>query len=71
MAKVIFGCDVCSKQKPGWCWLGGADYVECPNCEGKGKIEMNEYKVRKGERLVSQAGVGVHKQLTEKLWNWN
>jgi DNA-directed RNA polymerase subunit RPC12/RpoP len=27
-------CATCAKStEPGWLWLGGTDYVQCPNCD--------------------------------------
>lgn len=32
-------CDVCRRStQPGWLWLGGGDWAECPQCAGTGKI---------------------------------
>ena len=26
-------CATCSRLEPGWIWLPGGDYVQCPNCK--------------------------------------
>lgn len=67
--KIIQPCDVCNGR--GKLWLGGADYVECPDCLATGKIEFNEYKVRKVKRTVFVPGMRGFRTLTNRLVNWN
>lgn len=38
-------CDVCSPRKPGFLWMGGNDWVECPQCVG-GLVELVEQHIK-------------------------
>lgn len=49
-------CDLCSKQKPGWLWMGGNDYVRCPQCED-GLIKGRETQVDQTRRIFLPRGV--------------
>lgn len=34
-------CDICAPStRPGLLWMRGSDWVECPQCQGTGKIEI-------------------------------
>lgn len=68
--KIVQPCDFCSKAKPGWLWLGGADYVECPDCEATGKVECIEYRVKYKEQLLIIPGAGSLRRLSNQLVNW-
>lgn len=36
----IMACDMCAKStRKGALWLGGGDWVECPNCQGTAEVE--------------------------------
>jgi len=36
-------CDLCAGgTKPGYLWLGGSDYVECPQCAGDRQMDIVE-----------------------------
>ena len=38
---LLIPCDVCSQStRRGLLWLGGGDWVECPQCVGTAKIEV-------------------------------
>jgi hypothetical protein len=48
MAKITTRCPTClhTKKAPGLLWLGGNDYVECPDCEGHpGTFIMYEERI--------------------------
>lgn len=39
-------CPTCAGSlRKGLLWLGGRDYVECPDCEGSGTFVMYEQRV--------------------------
>jgi hypothetical protein len=53
-------CDVCKGRRK--LWLGGGDYVECPNChDGKVEVIAERVRARTQERFVPQAGGGLVK----------
>lgn len=56
-------CDLCSKSsRKGLLWLGGGDWVECPDCGGTGvDVAYADYFTPK-ERTVSIAGIGTFVQ---------
>lgn len=66
--KRVIPCGLCHGKKQ--LWLGGADHVECPDCNATGRIEVNEYRVRKAERTIFIPGMMGFRTLTEKLVNW-
>lgn len=37
-------------------WLGGADYVECPQCLGTRRLVLEEHRVRARARTVFVPG---------------
>lgn len=44
-------CDVCARStERGWLWLRG-DWVQCPQCEGKGFINGLETKVEPTRKI--------------------
>jgi hypothetical protein len=47
-------CGLCNSR--GKLWLGGKDYLECPDCEGKGVVTYDETRVRTAERVTFFAG---------------
>lgn len=53
-AKHVFvRCDLCSPRRPGLLWLGGNDWVECPQCK-EGKLELVEERVEpRGKMFVA------------------
>lgn len=67
--KKVIQCGLCSGRKK--LWLGGGDYVECPDCLASGRIEMHEYKVRKAERTIFVPGMRGFRTLTNRLLNWS
>lgn len=41
--RIVVPCQRCAPSlKPGHLWLGGRDYVECPDCEGAGLFKFYE-----------------------------
>ena len=66
--KITITCGLCDGR--GKLWLGGDDYVECPDCLAKGTVVMNEYKVRKVERTIFLPGMMGFRTLTNRLVNW-
>lgn len=41
--RVTLRCDMCAGSlRPGLLWLGGKDYVECPQCGGDQKMPVVE-----------------------------
>jgi DNA-directed RNA polymerase subunit RPC12/RpoP len=45
-------CPTCQhSQKPGYLWLRGADYLECPDCGGTGRFVMYEQRVTPPTRV--------------------
>lgn len=59
--KVEAQCTLCANStRKGLLWLGGGDWLECPDCNGtgieKGYAELYHPK----ERTVSIAGVGTY-----------
>jgi DnaJ-class molecular chaperone len=48
-------CTTCKGRK--LLWLGGKDYVECPDCEGTGSILMYEEKKPPPPTRVFMPGV--------------
>lgn len=54
-------CDVCMGRRK--LWLGGGDYLECPQCDATGKVEMvaEVIKARTQERFIPMHGGGLRK----------
>ena len=49
-------CDFCRRsEKPGYLWLGGKDYVECPQCDGDQRMTILEQVVLPG-RIFAVGG---------------
>lgn len=52
--RLTLACDLCrGSSKPGYLWLGGADYVECPQCETSRKVEIVEQLYTPSRLFVS------------------
>lgn len=50
--RLFVRCDLCSPRRPGLIWLGGTDWVECPQCaQTPGKIEIVEEEVKPRGKL--------------------
>ena len=64
----VIRCALCCGR--GKLWLGGADYVECPDCAATGRVVVDEFKVRKRARTVFLPGMAGFRTLTDKLANW-
>ncbi len=58
-------CGLCEGQ--GKLWLGGKDYLECPDCGGKGVVTYDETRVRHKDRLISIPGLKPVRQLTNEI----
>jgi len=44
-------CGVCAKSvEPGWLWLGGGDYVQCPACTN-GYITGTEMRIEPTRKI--------------------
>lgn len=43
-------CTTCNGKK--LLWLGGKDYVECPDCLGLGNIEIIEERVSSTSKII-------------------
>lgn len=69
MERHLIPCGICHGRKK--LWLGGDDYVECPDCNATGKIEVREYRVRKVERTIFVPGMPGFRTLTNRLVNWS
>jgi hypothetical protein len=53
MPKISIACDVCSVRKPGFLWLGGNDWVECPQCVN-GWVEAVEQAIKpRGKAFIA------------------
>jgi hypothetical protein len=61
-------CGLCRGQ--GRLWLGGGDHVECPDCDARGRIALDEFRVRRRETLVFLPGQGSFRTLSPTLVNW-
>ncbi len=61
-------CHTCRGR--GRLWLRGADYVECPDCDARGRIVVEEFRVRKRERLTFLPGQPAFRTLSRTLVNW-
>lgn len=48
-------CDMCSGR--GKLWLSGADYLECPQCEGKRTVEVVETLMQAKTKTVFIPGL--------------
>jgi hypothetical protein len=55
--RVTLRCDLCrDSAKPGYLWLGGSDYVECPQCFTTRKVACVETLHTPG-RLFASPGL--------------
>lgn len=52
-------CPTCAgSTRKGLLWLGGDDWVECPDCQETGAVEIIAERFTPRERTVSLAGIG-------------
>jgi hypothetical protein len=58
-------CSLCEGKKQ--LWLGGKDYVECPDCNATGIITYDQTKVRKAERVIFIPGLPAVRTLTNRI----
>ena len=58
-------CSLCEGRRK--LWLGGSDYVECPDCDATGKFEYHEERVRKTERVIFIPGLPAVRTLTNRI----
>ncbi len=56
--KVEAQCGLCETR--GRLWLGGRDYLECPDCLGTGKVLIVEERYTPKERTVFVPGLRAH-----------
>jgi hypothetical protein len=57
MPKIATRCPTCrhTEKGPGLLWLGGSDYVECPDCAGTGTFVMYERRITP-KRIIAVNG---------------
>ncbi len=56
--KLELRCPTCARStRPGLLWLGGGDWVECPDCEGTTVFVMHEERVPPPPSRVFLPGV--------------
>jgi hypothetical protein len=60
--KLSVRCPTCLGK--GKLWLRGADYLECPGCEARGTIEMQQHRVQAPTRTVYIPGLRPHVETT-------
>lgn len=58
MEKFSVKCDQC--QGKGQLWLGGGDYLVCPQCEGRKTIEIHQHTMQARTRTVFIPGCKPH-----------
>lgn len=59
--KVAARCQTCADStKPGRLWLGGVDWLECPDCAGTTVVEFDESRYTPRERKVFIPGIAPH-----------
>jgi hypothetical protein len=52
-------CPTCVQStRKGLLWLGGDDWLECPDCAESGKVEIIAERFAPKERTVSLVGIG-------------
>jgi hypothetical protein len=50
-------CEGCKRStEPGWLWLGGGDWVECPLCNGRGYFVGIETRVEPTRKIFLPSG---------------
>lgn len=58
MVKIDAKCVLCRESlKPGYLWIGGKDYLECPDCNGTGRFLMIEERIQPPPTRVFLAGL--------------
>ena len=66
-------CPTCAgSTRMGLLWLGGDDWLECPDCNAIGAVEVVEERFAPVERTISVPGVGTlavprHHPVVERL----
>ena len=59
--KIEQRCELCAaSSRKGLLWLGGGDWLECPDCGGTGTAQFYADIFNPKERTVSIAGIGSH-----------
>lgn len=53
--RFIIRCSQCEVR--GKIWLSGNDYLECPQCQGAGSIEIHQHKMQARVRKVFVPGM--------------
>lgn len=55
-------CDICAKStEPGQLWLGGGDWVTCPQCNGSGKIDGTLTQIMPTRKIILPTRQGVER----------
>lgn len=73
MSKFETRCQTCEEStRPGLLWLGGNDWLKCPDCDGTTVLKGYEEKIASKERTISIPGVGtiqvpVHHKTLERF----
>lgn len=58
MVKINERCFLCRESlKPGYLWIGGKDYLECPDCNGTARFLMIEERIQPPPTRVFLAGL--------------
>jgi hypothetical protein len=66
-------CQTCiGSTRQGLLWLSGDDWLECPDCQASGLVEVIEERFAPVERTISIPGVGTlavprHHPIVERL----
>lgn len=71
--KVQSRCPTCiHSTRKGLLWLGGGDWLECPDCGGTTIFECQEERIAPVERTISVGGLTIsvprHHPLAEKMF---
>lgn len=54
-------CSTCQgSSRKGLLWLGGGDWLECPDCNATGTVTFYADIFNPVERTISMAGIGSH-----------
>ena len=56
--KISGPCPTCRQSsRRGLLWLGGGDWLECPDCDGSGLFTCHEQRVAPVNRTISVGGL--------------
>lgn len=65
--RFVARCDLCSREKPGWLWIRGKDYVRCPQCED-GLIKGRETQVSQTRVIFLPPGVVLNPKIVPQFF---